>query len=140
MSRQHFPPDLRYPFEISTMKYIFFLIILMGTISCSKESGDNVKPVITVTSPGANEQFAPGTVVNVIANISDDHELHEVHLFVTKHGTGESVIHFMEHLDASSFTLNEPFTIEAGISYDIAIEASDHADNFAVAQLAVSSN
>jgi hypothetical protein len=121
-------------------KYLFLGFIVVSGFACSKESGDNVKPVITVTSPGANEQFAPGTVVKVIANISDDHELHEVHLFVTKKPNGESIVHYMEHLDADTFTLNQSFTIEAGASYDIAIEASDHADNFAVAQMTVSSN
>jgi hypothetical protein len=117
--------------------FVICLLMLGAVISCEKE--DKEKPTINVTSPTPNQQFNAGEVVNIIATISDNNELHEVHLFVDK-TTGGSVVHFMEHLDASTYNLSKPFTAEAGVTYQIVIQANDHADNLATATMEVSGN
>jgi Bacterial Ig domain len=117
--------------------FVICLLIIFAGISCDKE--DNEKPIINLTSPTANQQFNGGETVNIIANITDNNDLHEVHLFVDK-TTGGSIIHFMEHLDANTFTLSDSFVAEAGVTYQIVIQATDHADNVGEVTLQVAGN
>ncbi len=119
-------------------KLLFFLMIIFTGISCDKE--DKEKPIINKTSPTANQQFNAGETVNITANITDNNDLHEIHLFVDNKATSASVIHFMEHIDGPSYTLSESYTAEAGVTYKITIQATDHADNVAEMQLEVVGN
>jgi hypothetical protein len=119
------------------MKALTCLLIVFAAISCDKE--DKEKPVINLTSPSANQQFTAGQVVNITATITDNNDLHEVHLFVDKK-SGGSVIHFMEHLDANTYNLSDSFTAEAGVTYQIVVQATDHADNLASTTLEVAGN
>jgi len=105
--------------------------------ACKKDSGDNEKPVINITSPMANEQFTAGETVNLQGSVTDNDELHEVHIFVTNKSTGADLIHMAEHVDVKEYPINEVFIVQAGVTYTIKVEAHDHVGNTAQVQLEV---
>jgi hypothetical protein len=107
-------------------------IILLASsallFSCSKSSGDNMSPVIVINSPTDKETVAADAVVVVSGRVTDDDEIHEVHLDITNKTTND-VLHYHFHPDAKNFDINESFTAASGTSYHIQVEADDHSGN-----------
>src|SRR5438270_8060113 len=123
------------------MKKLFFaFIIVAAAAGCKKDSTDTTAPVITLTSPTDGQAFTAGQTVHVTANISDNDEIHEVHLYVTNVATGDTIANFEEHLDAGSYTLDQTFAVQAGVSYKIEVDANDHSNNEAQKILHVSAH
>ncbi|MCU7549565.1 Ig-like domain-containing protein [Chitinophagaceae bacterium LB-8] len=120
------------------MKQILLSLLILCIVSCSKNK-DEEAPVITISSPTNNQSFAAGQTVNVSATVTDNVELHEVHLFVTNNATGHEVVHFEQHADAKTLNIDKSFTAQTGITYRIRVEADDHAGNGSEAQVLVSS-
>jgi hypothetical protein len=116
--------------------WILFLLIAICS-ACHKS--DTIAPVITLSSPTADQVYAAGQMVTVSANITDDTGIHMVHLIVTDN-TGGHLIHFEEHFDGKNYTLNQSFSTQAGKIYTIHIDAADHDDNVANKDLTVSAN
>lgn len=119
------------------------LIVLSATIcfcACKKDGGDTEKPSITVSTPTSNQQFTAGQVVNVTATITDNDELHEVHLTVINKASGLEVVHQHEHVDVKTYNLTNTFTAGAGITYKLKFEADDHAGNHAEIEFDVKGN
>jgi hypothetical protein len=112
----------------------YFLLYLAG---CGKS--DEQAPVITLISPQSNQVFSAGTVVTVEADITDNEGIHMVHLVVTDN-TGGHLVHFEDHYDGRNYDLNKSFTVVAGRTYSIEMDATDHADNTARMNLTVSGN
>ena len=119
------------------MKQFLFVLALSCILACSKDEGDTSKPVITLNSPTANQQFAALSTVTISGTVADDDEIHEVHIEVTNKTNSTAVLHVQEHVDANSYNINEGFTVQAGITYKIHIEAHDHVGNIAVVELEV---
>lgn len=116
--------------------YGIFLIALL--CACKKEAGDTSRPVIALTSPTDHQTFAAGQTVTISATITDNDELHEVHLYVKNKSTGAEVLHLEEHTDVKSYTLLKTFTAQVGITYKIELEANDHGENEAKVEIEVS--
>jgi hypothetical protein len=111
-----------------------FLFALFVVASCGKS--DTVKPTITFLSPTDNQSFVAGQTVLIQATITDNNEIHGVHLTVTK-GTTDHLIHSEEHIDAKSYTLNNSFIVQSGFTYTIEIEADDHDQNTTTVEIHV---
>jgi uncharacterized lipoprotein YajG len=111
-----------------------FILLLAG---CKK---DDQAPQITITSPTDNQVFTNGQVISLAGSVSDDDQIHMVHIYVTNHNSGASVLHVAEHLDAKNYTISQTFTAQSGTSYDIEVEAEDHSGNSADKKLSVSAN
>lgn len=123
------------------MKRFFILVFSVACLAaCKKDGGDSEKPVINVTSPAANQQFTAGQTVNVVATITDNDELHEVHLTVVNKTPSAEVVHFHNHVDVKSYSMNESFVVAAGVTYNIKVEADDHAGNHSEIQFDVKGN
>src|SRR6266480_1072999 len=117
------------------MKTKKFLIAfaLIGFIDCSKNGVDNEKPVINLTTPTANQQFTAGQTINITGTVSDNDEIHEVHVIVTNKTTSTEILHFHDHIDAKTYNIiNQSLVAAAGITYKIHVEADDHTGNTAV--------
>ena len=121
------------------MKTKKFLIAfaLIGFIACSKNGGDNEKPVINLTTPTANQQFTAGQTINITGTVSDNDEIHEVHVIVTNKTTSTEILHFHDHIDAKTYNINQSLVAAAGITYKIHVEADDHTGNTAVVEIEV---
>jgi hypothetical protein len=123
------------------MKQFLILAFSIACLAaCKKDKGDSEKPMINVTSPNANQQFTAGQTVNIVATVTDNDELHEVHLFVTNKTTSAEIVHSANHVDVQSFNLNESFVAAAGTTYQIKIEADDHVGNHSEIQFDVKGN
>jgi len=110
-------------------KYLFLLFVPFLVASCSPDSVDDQLPVVTLTSPTNGQVVTAGSTVKVVAAISDNDELHMVHLHVINLTTGAHALLFEEHPDAKTYALDQSFTAQAGVTYDISIESDDHSGN-----------
>ena len=118
------------------MKYIaLFLCALVLITSCSKETN---RPLMRIISPFNNQVFTSGETVNIRGTISDDTQVHDLHMTITNTSTGTQIMHLNEHLDTQVYTLSQSFIVQAGNSYTIKIEADDHSSNTTGIQLVVS--
>ena len=119
------------------MKQLIPLFFLATLVSCGKS--DTTPPVITVVTPSDNQVFTNGQTVTVKADLSDDHGIHEIMLTVLDN-TGGHVLHFDEHYDGKTYSLNKTFTVQSGKTYTIEIESTDHNENTGTKTLTVSAN
>lgn len=112
------------------MKKILSLVCITAVFgSCKKDVGDASSPIIAVTSPSNHQTFTSGQTAAITANITDNDEIHEVHLYVYNKASNAEILHFEEHTDSKTYNLSKSFTIQKGITYKIQVEATDHAEN-----------
>jgi len=122
------------------MKRIFFALIAFVFLACNKDVKDEQLPLISVTSPANNQTFAPGQTIQVLAQVSDNDGLHEVAFHVRDVNADTTMIHFHAHADAKNYELNKTFTAQAGLTYKIEIEATDHSENQTKKEIIVLAN
>jgi Bacterial Ig domain len=122
------------------MKQFLFALALCCIVACSKDGGDKQMPVIALNSPTANQQFPAFSPVVISGNVTDEGEIHEVHIEVTNKTNSIAVLHVQDHVDARSYNISETFTAQAATTYKIHIEAHDHAGNIAVVDFEVRGN
>ena len=119
------------------MKQLILFFVLASMVACSKNGGDTEKPMITLSTPTANQQFTAGQVVNITGVVTDNDEIHHVHIFVIDRTHDAEVLHVEEHADSKTFNFNKSFTAQAGITYKIQIESDDHVGNTAEVEIQV---
>ena len=110
-------------------KLLYAACIAAVFCSCKKDTGDTSFPVIALSTPSDHQNFKAGQTVTISASISDNDELHEVHLYVKNKATSAEILHVEEHTDTKTYTLLKTFTAQAGVTYKIELEANDHSDN-----------
>ena len=111
---------------------------LMFFFSCKKT--DITAPVITMISPTEGQLLTGGQTVNIKATAVDETGIHMVHIAVTDASTGFHIMHVEEHFDGKTYNYNQTFTVQAGKTYKIEIDAADHANNITTKELSVSAN
>ncbi|MEI9946865.1 MAG: DUF4625 domain-containing protein [Chitinophagaceae bacterium] len=114
------------------IKYFLLLLSTISLLSCSKNNGktdDKVLPVITLSSPTNGQTFTAGTTINIVAAISDNNKLAEIHVHISNNATGQLVADIHRYPNASVYTLNETFQVQAGINYTIRVLAIDTSGN-----------
>lgn len=129
---------MHFVFTGTIMKKVFTILLLSFLLGCKKS--DETAPSITVLSPNQGQVFTGGQTVAIKASVSDNNELHMVHVTVLDNTTNGHLVHTEQHPDAKSFDVNESFVPQAGRSYTIEIEASDHDENTTKKELTVSAN
>ena len=107
-------------------------------LSCKKDAGDSLAPVISVSSPADLPVFTAGQTITISAAITDLQEVHAVHLYVRNKATSTELLHFEEHTNQSKYNLVKTFTAQAGVTYKIEIVANDQAENESRVELEVS--
>lgn len=117
------------------------LTLTIFTISCddaptTDASGPTIEIMKPVQSNGGEYFVDTNNVIEILAKITDNDELHNINLVVTNsyaHGNGETVVAFDEtyHEHANSFTLDKTFTIDTAChsNFYIKVIASDHNNN-----------
>ena len=119
-------------------KIILTAFVAAFLYACSKDVGDAAAPKINLASPANQQTFAAGQVATVAATITDDNEVHQVHLYVANKATGAELVHFEEHTDLKTYNLQKTFTVQEGVAYTIKLEATDHAENKSEVKIEVS--
>jgi hypothetical protein len=131
---------MRIMLETGNMRQALTLILFVLFIgSCSKSSGDDLAPVIVINSPADNASVDADAVITVAASVTDEGEIHEVHLDITNKTTND-VQHYHFHPDASTFQINETFTAVTGTTYTIKVEADDHSGNMSEKEIEIQTN
>ena len=119
------------------MKKFLLPILVIALYGCGKS--DELAPEVAVISPANNQVFQGGQTVSVKAEISDNEGIHMVHA-ICMDETGGHLLHFEEHLDAKTYSLNQSFPTISGRTYTLDIEATDHADNVTKKVIVVKTN
>jgi len=118
------------------MKKLYFFIIITSLVAGCKKS-DNHAPTITISSPLDNQSFTSGQSVHILANVTDNSEIHMVHLRVDNLTTNQEIIHIEDHVDVASFDFDTTFTASAATSYKIEVEANNHSGNDAIKDISI---
>lgn len=66
------------------------LVSVLGFISCGDDDNDTTKPVIEVISPSNGTTFAPGDIIKVEANFSDNESLASCKINIHYGGDGHT--------------------------------------------------
>jgi hypothetical protein len=128
---------------VISIKYSFFLAIILLLIACSKtENGDKdvTLPVITIVSPQNNQLFNAGDPIQTTATASDNDKVTELHIHVINKSTGDLLRDIHSYPGKSTGSVEDFFPAQAGIIYTIQIIAKDPAQNTATAKVEVSVN
>lgn len=125
------------------MKKIILPYILLLFISCSKDKDkdkDYDPPVLTLNTPINNQVYAAGQNIMVSGNASDNKYINQIHVVITNLATGLEYQHVHIHPNSSSFTFNQPYTAQAGITYKIDVIVDDASTNSVSKSVQVSCN
>src|SRR4029078_11701763 len=118
-------------------KKLLLPLMILAFSGCGKS--DELAPEIVVISPANNQVFQGGQTVSVKAEISDNEGIHMIHA-ICMDNFGGHLLHFEEHLDGKTYSLNQSFTTLPGRTYTLEIEATDHADNVTRKVIVVTTN
>ena len=127
------------------MKRIFanlalFVLLLAG---CKKDHGeppDTTPPVIKMISPTGNQVFMASQVISIVADVSDESGIEEIHLEITNATTGAFLIHEHYVPDSSVYKLSSSFTAPSAAVYKIKVEADDVKGNSSETEVSVKVN
>ncbi len=114
-------------------KYILLALSVFVMFSC----GDGDSPVITINSPDNGATYAPGSVVNVNATITDDIGVTTVNVLSTELGINES--NMVSPSEANlTFNFNLTLGVETPVDeYEITFTATDTEGNFSDEKLTI---
>lgn len=112
--------------------------------ACSKKSAtekDTVSPVITITTPSSGEILAPGQLIKIEGNITDNKFIAEVHIHVTNTNTGVKLldIHLYPGNNTTTFS-NQSLSTVAGVNYKIQVIANDRSSNQTISSVEITCN
>ncbi len=123
-------------FAVFLLAFVFF--------GCSKDEDktepDNELPVIVINSPDNNQVFNAGARVIITGSVTDNKQVELVHIHVSDIFTGAMLTDVHRTSQASSYSLNESFQVQAGIDYKIEIIALDNSNNENRASVVISTN
>lgn len=122
---------------------MMILPVFILFLSCSKNSDDekdNVLPVITISTPGAGQNFTAGQPIQITGTITDNNYIAEVHIHVSNINTGALLMDVHLYPAAASANFNQSITAATGVSYKIQVIAKDKAVNEARSSVEVSCN
>lgn len=115
-------------------KYILGVIAAAAImVACKKheKEEDTTKPVIVIHSPAQDQNFELGDTITFSATITDNDELHELHVHVHNETLDEHILEQDYHLDAATypFTFTHIVTEADSTEFHFEVTASDHNEN-----------
>lgn len=116
------------------IKFISLLAtaLVISFTSCNDGHDDETGPLITLTEPTDEQDFAIGDTIFIQGDVSDNEELHEFMMVLYKEESGDTVINYMPtvhempnfHID-TFFVPNDTIHIH----FHLNMEAWDHDNN-----------
>lgn len=111
--------------------------------ACSKNksgSSDRELPVVTLSSPLANQAYTTGQAVNITGTISDNEKIAQVHVHISNLDNGNLLVDIHRYPGTASYSLNEQFTVPGTGTYRIQVIATDNSANENRATVTISGN
>lgn len=109
------------------------LLLISCFYSCKHEHDEDVQhPVITLTSPSDQQLFHPGDTLFIKGNVTDNHDLHELIILLTRNEDGDTLLNFMPIIHGLKEYTIDTFHIvnETGhVHYTLSVTAYDHDNN-----------
>ena len=108
------------------------ITLTISITSCKTEDTDTNPPVITLTTPVSEQDYAIGDTIFIQGDVTDNEALHELMIMLHKQETGEVVMHYTPVVhDMESFHIDTFFvpTDAVHIHYHLKVEAWDHDNN-----------
>ncbi len=121
------------------IKFLTLAALAILFTSCEKDDKpttedpkvDKEAPVITFLAPDTTS-YMSGMTMPIKFTVTDNDELHEIHLSVTNITDAKELLHFEMHQHGQSATIDTSLVIPAGgmhREFEIKAEASDHNGN-----------
>jgi len=120
------------------MKNLCLLLSTLGFIftSCDPDSADEDKtaPEIQIHAPQSTNMPAPGSNVNINAQITDENKIHNIDVHITAATNPDTMLMMhVENINSAEFNLDTSFTanIHLGMmsNYTVEIDAEDTSGN-----------
>lgn len=114
------------------MKRLVFTCVILSLFSaCGKTAAekDKVFPVVSISSPTVGQVFAPGQLIPINAEITDETYIAEVHVHVSNTNTGELLMDVHEYPAGKTGSIRQSLTAASGVNYKIQVIAKDRALN-----------
>lgn len=124
------------------MKQVFlFSMVWILFLSCSKKREDDKEaPLIVFNSPLNNQVFSGGETIQIQGMVTDNQYIKMVHIEIRNFVTDAEYLHVHIVPTSKAYAFNQPFTLEAGISYKIKVTAEDPAANILVQNVKITAN
>jgi hypothetical protein len=125
------------------MKKIMMIAAACFVLACKKQPVAVQEPLITFTSPAANQHFVKGDTIRITGNVTHDIEMVEVAVHVTDKNTNAEFFH--NHFSAGNKTYFE-FNAVYGVventktSFKVEVEVTDKNSHSGQKELDVSIN
>ena len=104
----------------------------MGFSSCNSDDIEVLGPVITLTTPTDQQDFAIGDTIFIQGDITDNEGLHELMVMVYQEESGNTILDYTPTVhDMASFHI-DTFVVPTDtvhVHYHLKIEAWDHDNN-----------
>lgn len=125
------------------MKQIMVIAAACLLVACKKQSAAVPEPLITFTSPAANQHFVKGDTIHITGNVTHDIDLMEVAVHMTDKSTNAEFFH--NHFSAGNktyFEFNSVYGITENTktSFKVEIEATDKNSHTGQKELYISIN
>lgn len=124
-------------------KGFIICFVILSSLSCNKNSNqpsDNIPPVIQIISPANNQVFLSGQTIQTTANVTDNVKVTELHIHISDKTNGNLLRDIHAYPDNKNGIIEDSFTAQAGMSYNIKIIAYDPEHNLATADVNVTVN
>ncbi len=114
---------------------LFPALMALVLCSCEKEEDDNTDkeaPKITIIAPTDSSQAMSGMPMHIMASVSDNEQLHEIHVEAYNSTQDSVMLHLHMHEHGQSVMVDTSFIIPdfgEHQDYVITVEARDHAGN-----------
>ena len=106
-------------------KYLTFIVIIILIAGCKKKSNiiaeppDTTKPTIIITQPTAGQAFVTGNTIAFQATFSDNKELKNYVVTVTKVTTSGMILKIVPTVKLFSYTSPPPGTFGTGVKQQV---------------------
>ncbi len=125
------------------MKRIMAIAVVCLVIACKKQPSAVPEPLITFTSPTANQHFVKGDTIRITGTVTHDIELIEVAVHMTDKSTSAEFFH--NHFSAGNktyFEFNAVYGVVENIktSFKVEVEVTDKNSHSGRKELDISIN
>ena len=125
------------------MKQIMAIAAVCLVMACKKQAAAVPEPLITFTSPTANQHFIKGDTIRITGNVTHDIDLVEVAVHMTDKSTNAEFFH--NHFSAGNktyFEFNAVYGVVESIktSFKVEVEVTDKNSHSGQKELYISIN